>query len=615
MLFETHPVKLRDLVDQARSGHIQLPDFQRPWVWDDERIAALLATVARGYPLGVMMTMETDNAALQFRPKPLVGAELKEPVTPEELLMDGQQRLTSLSQALASDKPVDTMDTRRKRLLRYYYIDMKRAVERPEAMEDAIISASISAAGDKVVVTGEGPRRSVITMRTQADEVAAGMFPLRLVYSPNTKSRAEWRRAYEKTDPDGWDLFEQKVLSQIDDYQVPVIRLTKDATKEAVCVVFENVNTRGVALTVFELLTASYAADSGYERRHGYYFHLPDEWATVRDRLARHPALRAIDDTDFLRAISLVSTHFQRRGQPGIDPFVQPAASCKRSDILGLKLADYLKWAPEIEAALEWSAAFLARQGIFAPEDLPYRSQVSALTAIRAVLGSEADTRDADDKITRWFWCGVLGEQYSGSLDSRLPRDLEQVVGWVRGGHEPTSVTEATFNAARLDTMATRNSAAYKGICGLLLRQGAIDWAYSKGPIDATVVFDQFVDIALVFSKAWCTGHGIEAYRQNSIVNKTLLTNRARRIMGGQPPSEYLRQLADEAGLPGNWLDDVIATHLIEPESLRANDFEAFYSARSKALLTLIESAMSRQAIPSDEAPETIADYQPEPVA
>ena len=161
MLFETHPVKLRDLVDQARSGRIQLPDFQRPWVWDDERIAALLATVARGYPLGVMMTMETDNAELQFRPKPLVGAELKGPVTPEELLMDGQQRLTSLSQALASDKPVDTMDTRRKRLLRYYYIDVKRAVERPDAMEDAIVSASISAAGDKVAVTGEGPRRAV----------------------------------------------------------------------------------------------------------------------------------------------------------------------------------------------------------------------------------------------------------------------------------------------------------------------------------------------------------------------------------------------------------------------------------------------------------------------
>ena len=183
MLFETHPVKLRDLVDQARSGRIQLPDFQRPWVWDDERIAALLATVARGYPLGVMMTMETDNAELQFRPKPLVGAELKGPVMPEELLMDGQQRLTSLSQALASDKPVDTMDTRRKRLLRYYYIDMKRAVERPDAMEDAIVSASISAAGDKVAVTGEGPRRNVIIMRMQADEVAAGMFPLRLVYS------------------------------------------------------------------------------------------------------------------------------------------------------------------------------------------------------------------------------------------------------------------------------------------------------------------------------------------------------------------------------------------------------------------------------------------------
>ena len=45
MLFETNPVDLRELIAKAKSGLIQLPDFQRGWVWDDERIAALLVTV------------------------------------------------------------------------------------------------------------------------------------------------------------------------------------------------------------------------------------------------------------------------------------------------------------------------------------------------------------------------------------------------------------------------------------------------------------------------------------------------------------------------------------------------------------------------------------------
>src|SRR6266404_2517093 len=121
MLFKTNPVNLSELIEHVRTGKIQLPDFQRPWVWDDDRIAALLATVARGYPLGVMMTLQTGGSSMRFRPKPLEGVDLPGGVEPGELLMDGQQRLTSLFQALASGQPVDTMDTRRKRLLRWYY--------------------------------------------------------------------------------------------------------------------------------------------------------------------------------------------------------------------------------------------------------------------------------------------------------------------------------------------------------------------------------------------------------------------------------------------------------------------------------------------------------------
>lgn len=607
MLFETHPVDLRELVSKARSGSIQLPDFQRPWKWDDERIVALLATVALGYPLGVMMTLETGGSGLRFKPRPLSGTELPEPVEPGELLMDGQQRLTSLFQALASGNPVDTMDARGKNLLRWYYIDIERSLNSLFDMGDAVVPVP----ADRKLLDATG-KRVARDLTTQEAECTAGLFPLRVVYDAVARSR--WRRAYENSADvhlERWTEFESTVLKNIDSYQVPVIRLTKATPKEAVCAVFENVNQRGLQLTVFELLTATYAANTSYFDQHGEDFHLPDEWVAVQGRLAKHDAVSEIDDTDFLRAVCLVSTHFRRRGRPGVDPFTQPAASCKRSDILVLELDEYLRWAPEIESALEWSARFLARQGIFFAVDLPYRSQISALAAIRTVLGDETDSQQAEEKITRWFWCGVLGEQYSGSLDSRLPRDLEQVMGWVRGGKEPTSVTEATFHAARLDTMGTRNSAAYKGVYGLLLRQGCIDWRQQE-PLDATICLDQQVDIGLVFPKAWCAKNGIEPYRQNSIVNKTLLTSRTRRIMGNQAPADYLRSLETDTGLPDNWLDDIVTTHLIEPRHLRANDFDGFYNSRSAALLTLIEAAMGKRSVSAEVAPETVADYQQE---
>jgi hypothetical protein len=597
MLFETNPVDLRELIAKAKSGLIQLPDFQRGWVWDDERIAALLVTVARGYPLGVMMTMETGNPDLEFRSKPLVGTSPPEGTQPEQLLMDGQQRLTSLSQALASEHAVETMDSRRKRLQRYYYIDIRAAAYNPEQMENAIFSVPDD---KKLPRIDEHGKRTAIDLTTQANEIAAGMFPLRMVYG---SGKSDWRRAYEQLDPQTWDDFQDRVLSQIDGYKVPVIRLTRSATKEAICAVFEDVNTRGVSLTVFELLTASYAVSD---------FHLPTDWAAVKEQLAKSDVLTDFNDTDFLRAISLVSTYFVRRGRAGTDPYTAPAASCKRSDILGLKLSEYQKWSSQIVEALEWSARFLARQGIYGRQEVPYISQLSSLAAIRTVLGGEADDKAVEDKIVRWFWCGVLGEQYSGALDSRLPRDLEQVYAWVKGGREPTSVSEASFNAARLNTMTTRNSAAYKGVCGLLLKRGCIDWTYSREPIDATTYRELQVGIGLVFPKGWLGKNKEQSARLDSIVNKTLLTSRANRIMGSLRPSDYVVKLENEAGLPPNWFDDIIATHLIDPKSLRADDFEAFYADRSAALLHLIQDAMGQQ--PVDE-PETLADYEPEPVA
>ena len=195
MLFETNPVDLRELIAKAKSGLIQLPDFQRGWVWDDERIAALLVTVARGYPLGVMMTMETGNPDLEFRSKPLVGTSPPEGTQPEQLLMDGQQRLTSLSQALASEHAVETMDSRRKRLQRYYYIDIRAAAYNPEQMENAIFSVPDD---KKLPRIDEHGKRTAIDLTTQANEIAAGMFPLRMVYGPG---KSDWRRAYEKLDP------------------------------------------------------------------------------------------------------------------------------------------------------------------------------------------------------------------------------------------------------------------------------------------------------------------------------------------------------------------------------------------------------------------------------
>src|ERR1022692_2813107 len=128
MPFESPDWALGDLLKDIRAGKVQLPDFQRDWKWDDDRIRSLLATITRGYPIGVVMTLETGVDGARFKPKPIAGAPVSSGLRePEQLLLDGQQRLTSLYQALMSGEVVSTTDARGKRLHRWYYIDIERS--------------------------------------------------------------------------------------------------------------------------------------------------------------------------------------------------------------------------------------------------------------------------------------------------------------------------------------------------------------------------------------------------------------------------------------------------------------------------------------------------------
>jgi Protein of unknown function DUF262 len=396
MLFESPPVELSTLLNGVHVGGIQLPDFQRPWKWDDDRIISLLATVTLGYPLGVVMTLQTGGTETRFKPRPLSGAHMAAGTNPAELIMDGQQRMTSLYQALRSGGPVETTDTRGKPVSRWYYIDIAGALNPAADREEVILSVP---ADRRYPVPRD--RKRIIDLTTQEAECAAGIFPLRSAFDAEAVNT--WLRGYVTATPvdpgrwDTWGEFQAKILKNITDYRLPVIRLSNETPKEAVCTVFEKVNTGGVPLNVFELLTATYAADPDYFAEHGHDFHLPEHWGQVKETMAEYPMLR-IEDSDFLQAVCLVSTHYRRRGRSDVDPFTQPAASCKRADILDLPLDEYLGWSKEIVSALHWTAGFLVRQGVFGGNDLPYRGQITALAAIRTVLGPETDSPATEER-------------------------------------------------------------------------------------------------------------------------------------------------------------------------------------------------------------------------
>ena len=123
----------------------------------------------------------------------------------------------------------------------------------------------------------------------------------------------DWEEKLTSMDPEKLPMymkFRNKVLKPFREYQLPVIQLQKETTKEAVCLVFEKVNTGGVQLSVFELITASYAAD-GYNLRDDWFGSELRKVDSRQKRIAKDPLLREVEATEFLQAITLAQLRTQ----------------------------------------------------------------------------------------------------------------------------------------------------------------------------------------------------------------------------------------------------------------------------------------------------------------
>ena len=589
MGFQTPLYELSEYLDWTTSGKIQLPDFQRKYKWEDERIRQLLVTIMRGHPMGVVMLLKTGNDQIRFKPRPVEGTNVHEGTQAESLLLDGQQRLTSLTQALTGDGVVDTTDSRGKRMTRRYYIDMELALQGEDRMDEAILS-----------VPGDGIERSnfgkdvVRDLSEPRNEQDHRLFPMRLVFDP--LNAATWLA--ELGDIPMMSQFLASVLSPTNTYNIPAIELDKSTSKSAVATVFEKVNTGGLSLNVFELMTATFAGDKEYFDEHGTDFRLNDNWKEIQESFKPYPVLSNLENTDFLQCLTLLVTRERNIASKDTRP---PAVSAKREDSLKLTLGDYLAWVEPLQAAFIWASTFLADRHIFATRFMPYAKQLVPLAALRVVMGDSADLVGPRDKITRWFWCGILGELYGGAIETRFVRDLEQVPGWARnkeGAITPNTITDATFVESRLHSLRTRNSAAYKGIYALLLGNGATDWMEGKA-LNKVQYTELKVDIHHIFPQKWCNENSIDDERRESIVNKTGISAKTNRTIGGVAPSIYLDKVERLAQITAGQLDESVGTHLVPALNLREDDFDTFFINRRESLCLLVEEAMGK-SVPRD---------------
>jgi hypothetical protein len=603
--------KVVGLIERAHEGTICLPNFQRDFVWTREEVADLVRSIIRGYFIGSLLLLRSDPSAPPFAPEFLRGSEpqLKDP-RPEYLVLDGQQRLSSLMYALtAPDLSLKDSSQRR-----WFFVDLDVLLAEPDSDEVVFDRAKRELRGlDKVETQYEQRTLPCTVLLTQQGfyQWRDGFEDWLRQTSPDEmeRYRSEWR--------DGWTT----AVTAFQAFEVPLVELPRvdEGDGESigrVCAIFEKLNSTGVDLSVYDLLTA---------RLYRYGIHLHDLWdeaVTAHARLKKWSRGKA-DGHKFgvlvLRTLALMR---------GLDPKPRILIDLQPENFA----ADWRRAVAAIERALELIE--LVGQdgfGVFAEKWLPGYGLVPILAALRAEIDDRKLGPTERDELRRWYWCNVFLERYSSAVESKSRKDyLELTRHWFDGGPEPEVFREAQnwigSPGFRVRDSASYASAVYSGIFCLLALRSARDWRRGED------IRLQELQDHHIFPQAYLKRHDItKRVDVNTIANRTLISDETNGKIKDKAPADYI---SDPDIFPDGSQPDLLAPHFLGgnivpllaeateglPDKDAAELYEHFLQARQTALIAEIRRAcgiaaatteVAEQAEPDEVAADVKAGIEP----
>jgi len=513
--------KLVGLVEQAKDGKLCLPDFQRDFVWRRDEVAELLRSVLRRYFIGSLLLLRCDPHKPPFAPVFLRGANpiFKKP-NPELLILDSQQRLSALLYALTAPD-LNLKDSSQRR---WFYLDLNLLLEdqyndeivfdRQKRDLDGLDQPEVQYQRRILPCVRLLKSQDFLTWRDGLDDYLRENEP-----ENHKRFRKEWR--------DPWT----KAISDFQTFEVPLVELPRveEADSDSigrVCAIFEKLNSTGVELSIYDLLTA---------RLYPSGIKLHDLWEQAckeNKRLAEWSEAKV--DTNKFGVLSLRTLALLR----GFDP--------KPRILINLKPEgfekDWYRAASAIDRALEL-VTHMGQDGfgVFNRKWLPGFGLIPVLAALRAEIEDRKLGEGPREDLRRWYWSNVFLERYSSAVESKSRKDYAEMLGhWIDGAPEPTIFAEAR---ARIGTegytvrdSASSASSVYSGIFCLLALNGARDWRRGES------ISLQDLQDHHVYPHAYLKRHGLtNKVETNNIVNRTLISDETNGKIHDKAPSEYIK--------------------------------------------------------------------------
>lgn len=570
-------IDVQSLVEDMEKGKIVLPDFQRDFVWPTDQVGKLLESLLNGYYINTLLTLPVATGSERkppFPPRRADGTPNRSDLPFDiQMVLDGQQRITSIYYAVSAPD----LSLANTVYPQVYCLKLEQVLE-GKLDEDTIIWRR----GD-----WESTQRLVDNdLGLQLDR---GLIPFTIFKSKDTFK--QWRRNMERLADNGGPINKDQIDKFEDEtevfrnYKIPIIQLAADTPESKVVRTFERINTQGLELGVFDILTARLWTEDIRLRN------LWEETLETYPRISTYSTSLGAERFRelLLKALALSRGHeCKDRNLRELDPerFEQAWAEASRM----------------VDRALE--KLFGVGKGGFGVTDrfgVPYTTMLAPLSVLLEIAEREEAYPYSDrlQKIHRWYWSAVFSKRYSGSSDTKSYQDLVQMSAWMRDGGDIPGVIQAApgLIPVEMDLWSLTRGGLYRGIMALLSLNGAQDFATLEG-IDLHEVDDHHIFPKSRLEKGVNGQQYTDSKSRDRILNRTIIEARSNRFKySDQLPSEYLPSMIDEHPSGESGVRELLRDHFIDDDAfdaMRRDDYENFCRARMRRIREAIEDRIGQ---------------------
>lgn len=633
---------IEETFELYKEGKLALPAFQRPWVWTAHRVHNLIDSLIHGYPIGSITTVKAGpnleklghKEFLKGKPFEVNNPELnyRDGVEGVELVLDGQQRLTSLLQILTFDsvfalKTENTEDVEKVR----FYLDIKAL---RDSKDDIILTFSEPDRKDKLIYKpdnyGGGPRNKNITIPLEKDEEKEKkefeelLIPIKTVLFFDDEAKG-WAKAYCKHLEDQEGFSKDDARDKADDTKSEVadankklnnskilrIVLDKKIGIKQISSIYRNMNTNAVMLTIFDLLTAIYAGKCN----------LSEIWNKIVEKNSLTQENQSVDTPiePPSKLDKLVSGFYRKKKQH--DPkmaFLRMTTLCykeknhkekleKDEEILDLPYENFNSWKETIQQGIRYAYNFLDEEKLEDTETIGVPPNLfMTLAALSSYLISEKlisndkekqEDTEAKEKLKKWFWRAALRRESGGALN-KAGMDFRKVCDWIFR-NEDEVLKELTVGLYLRNIKIAdnnRKSRELKVILHLLRKDGGGKESFGNE------FSGEELEVHHIFPKSWCDSRRIEQEHYNSVANLVEVPESIHKPLSSNSPKYLFQTLVDPESVGPKWKDikkieeekvkDIFKKNKMNKELLAENDFKNFIEDREKKLTKLVEQAV-----------------------